>query len=158
MSSYYAQFLAAEWLRKHLEAANLEVTSLELNRSRWTENETLEQIVDKGQVDYGFSYHVNAQVQIGYRAEDVDKAANRILEAVPGARIFRRSGSIHLYGTLPGIHGHRWHIAAGQGTCERVVTGFRKVMKPAPDAPMVEVEEPIYEVICADPIFEAVGR
>ncbi|AWN07765.1 hypothetical protein HOT31_gp094 [Microbacterium phage Hendrix] len=158
-TSYYSQYLGAEWLRKHLEAAGFEVTALELNRSRWTERETLDKLVENGNLDYGFSFHVDAKIQIGYRAEDVDKAANTVFESVPGARVFRKQGGIHLYGMLPGIHDLRWHLYVGQGTCERVIVGSRKVMKADPakvaQIPMIEVDEPIYEIICSDPAVEA---
>jgi len=37
--------------------------------------------------------------------------------------------------------------------CERVQVGTKKVMKPAPDTPQVEVEEPVYEWSCPDSVL-----
>jgi hypothetical protein len=37
--------------------------------------------------------------------------------------------------------------------CERVQVGTKRVMKPAPNAPQIEVEEPVYEWSCPDSVL-----
>jgi len=52
-----------------------------------------------------------------------------------------------------------WQIDFRDGVCERVQVGTKTVEKPDPDAivnaPMVTVQEPVYEWLCPDPIITA---
>jgi hypothetical protein len=60
-------------------------------------------------------------------------------------RISRIEGNLHIQGVQDGL---TFSIYLGEGLCEKVQVGTRTVMRPAPDAPLVEVEEPIYEYKC----------
>lgn len=44
-------------------------------------------------------------------------------------------------------------IVALGGVCERVQVGTRTVSKPDPAAPLIDVEEPVYEVRCPDSVL-----
>ena len=81
----------------------------------------------------------------------------RLLEAIPRARLKRKDGEMTIYGKA--ANGVSFYLWMGVGVCERVQVGTRTVMKPDPtiDVPMVEVEEPIFEVRCIDPINEMMG-
>jgi hypothetical protein len=51
-----------------------------------------------------------------------------------------------------GPHSIALNIAREQ-ICERVQVGTQKVMKPVPNAPQIEVEEPVYEWSCPDSVL-----
>lgn len=110
----------------------------------------------KGEEDNPFfaSAHINAHIWSNDQETNEDAAA-ALLASIPGARVVRRDGEITLFGTWR--TGVSWHFFAGTGVCERVQVGTRKVMKPNPDAPLVEVEEPVFETRCIDPLAEAVA-
>jgi len=157
--SFYQRQMAAAWVMKHLEEIEepMDSVSIEL-RKHWLDDRSLEKIIEDGDLDYGFMFHVQVSLPAiyGSGSDQLREArANRIIEKIPGTRVYRNDGQIYLYGLVPGYHELRWHISAGQGVCERKQVGTRKVMRPDPSAPLVEVIEPIFETICLDPIAAA---
>lgn len=66
------------------------------------------------------------------------------------SRLLRHNGLIYIMGQWDDIS---WKLSFGQGVCEKVQVGTRTVpaqpAQPARDA----YEEPIYEVICSDPLL-----
>lgn len=94
--------------------------------------------------------------------QDREAKANEFLEAFPDATVTRESK----YGGAPEIvlsgvtHlGFAWEISFGTGVCEQKQVGTKKVMRYDPEQikniPLVEVEEPVYEYLCPDPISVA---
>lgn len=159
----YRQFLAADWLLKKLKGLEIEVASVDFRRDHWASARTFEDLEQNDDLAYGFMFDIHVELQGLYLVEDRERAAEGVLEKVPGARIFRKNGYIYLYGEAPGMGSVRWHISLGMGSCEKVQVGTRKVMRPDPDAPIVEiplieVDEPIFEIRCVDPITQAVNR
>ena len=144
--SFYQRQMAAAWVMKHLEEIEepMDSVSIEL-RKHWLDDRSLEKIIE-----------ISLPAIYGSGSDQLREArANRIIEKIPGTRVYRNDGQIYLYGLVPGYHELRWHISAGQGVCERKQVGTRKVMRPDPSAPLVEVIEPIFETICLDPIAAA---
>lgn len=155
--SFYRQFLGAQWLRTKLVDAGLTVQSVHLNSDHWVSQKSLQDVIDDDDLNYGFMFHIEVQIR-GFGAEWVETTANTILEEVSGARVFRENGLVYLYGVTPGHPEVRWQMSLGTGVCERVLVGTRTEMKPDPNivVPLVEVEVPVYEVRCVDPLAELV--
>ena len=126
--------LAAE-LHEWIEAQGCEVVRVEF--ANYTD-EHLEFQINLGRAPKGGgSYQSN---------EANEEAAVLILDADPTLRLERSSGLIYLHGERDGL---TYELYFGSGVCERVQVGVRKVMVPDPAAPLVEVEEPIFETVCA---------
>lgn len=94
-------------------------------------------------------------------AESREQIVADFLAAYPDAELDRAekdySGrpQMTVRGTMsPGIP---WQIDFREGVCERVQVGTKTVEKPAPGAPTVAVEEPVFEYRCPDPLREAVA-
>lgn len=75
------------------------------------------------------------------------RALFRVLDESPEARVVRKEGTTLIYGIAFGV---TFRIDAGSALCTRVQTGTRTVSRPAEDAEMIEVEEPVFEWICND--------
>lgn len=91
--------------------------------------------------------------------ENRDSLANAWLERWPKSTVSRESR----YGLEPETKisgetaaGIPWVVEFGRGACERKQVGTKRVEKYDPDAlasiQMIEVEEPIYEYFCPDPL------
>lgn len=79
-----------------------------------------------------------------------DRLVSAVLNELPESFSDRSGSSVSVYGIM---HGISYEVSIGEALCERVQTGVRTLMKPAPDAPMIEVSEPIYEYRCSDDIM-----
>lgn len=86
-------------------------------------------------------------------AEDRETLVADLLTRIPGATLTRDDGRMTLRGEWS--NGITWYLGGGEGVCERVQVGTRTVLKPDPDAPLVEVVEPVFEVRCVDPLVSA---
>lgn len=75
------------------------------------------------------------------------RALFALLDESPEARVVRKGGTTIVYGIAFGM---TFRIDAGSALCTRVQTGTRTVTRPADDAEMIEVEEPVFEWICND--------
>ena len=117
-----------------------------------------------GAIEYGDEYaHVSGAVRLRLRAysltpEEREEVVMRIVERTPGATILRREGDVHIYGHW--TNGVSYSIFGGPAVCKRVQVGTRVVEKPDPDyepeeVPTIQVEEPVYEYRCPDPIVAA---
>lgn len=85
--------------------------------------------------------------------EETEAVAATMLARIPGAQLVRSDGNIRLYGQWS--NGVTWWWSMGYGVCERVQVGTRTVREPAPDAVMIEVEQPVFQYRCPDPIVAA---
>lgn len=160
----YRKYLLLDWLWKKLETAGVETRNIDV-RLGSAQATAVELKLDGEEYAWpspasSSAFDVSLTLipdwGLSDRAQAAEDNANLLVEAIPGSRVWRDGGYITIWGDAPGALGGRWSIYLGEGVCERVVVGTRTVMKPAPDAPMIEVEEPIYEVRCVDPIREGV--
>lgn len=82
-----------------------------------------------------------------------------LLERISSGVVIRIDGILWLTGTSNS--GVCWSIYVGRGVCRKVQTGTRTVTRPDPelvkDIPTVEVQEPIYEYICDDPLLDVMA-
>lgn len=159
--SLYRQYLAADWLSKKVEELGYRLGSVTLNDNHWTSSFDPETAAAHD-LSYGFMFHVAAEVKLvdadwkSPKPDQVELAAEELLFSIPGARVARNNGNIYLYGQAPGyVNQPYWHITLGRGECEVIQVGTRTVMRPDPNAPLVEVVEPILETRCMDPIAAA---
>jgi hypothetical protein len=89
--------------------------------------------------------HANANGLNRLSDEANETAALLILNADPTLKLRRSSGLIYLDGERDGL---TFELYFGSGSCKRVQVGTRKVMVPDPSAPLVEIEEPVFETVC----------
>lgn len=80
-------------------------------------------------------------------AEEMAEKARQL-----GACSKHESGGYYFLQKNFGPHSIQLNIKREQ-ICERTQVGTQMVMKPAPDAPLIEVEEPVYEWICPDSVL-----
>lgn len=155
--SLYARYLAARWIIDRLNSLGVELSSIRFHCNRWTAGALTESQLDQL---YSFYFHIALERNIDWlspgTAEETESLSELVLEKVPGSRIYRREGNIEFYGEVPGLHHIRWHLTMGAGVCERVQVGTRTVMRPDPSVPLIEVEEPIFETRCVDPLAKEV--
>lgn len=84
--------------------------------------------------------------------EDCEAAAVTLLNAYPDAWLERLGGGQFAVT----CHGRpSWSVYFYNSVCEKVQVGTIVKTVPAPGAPTIEVEEPVYEWRCADPILAA---
>lgn len=97
-----------------------------------------------------FRAHADVALSVyagGQRCEDL---AAEIFRRFPEARLNRHDGPFSIVqGGDPS-----WSVYFSDSVCTRVQTGTRTVTKPDPAAPLIEVEEPVYEWRCADPLAD----
>jgi len=105
-------------------------------------------------VSFG-SYPKDVNLQVSLAAdrsnEGNERAAVQLLDEMPTLQLIRTDGLIFLEGeTNTGL---TYRFYPGSGVCKKVQTGTRTVRQPDPEyianAPLVDVEEPVFEVICA---------
>jgi hypothetical protein len=158
VSFYQAQLLGA-WLHAQLLDAGIPSAkaAVSVSTHRHTPGFTLDDFewFTQTTISAHVSYGVPARDGKFYPDdEDREEFANQWLIAHPETRVIREEGSIYLFG-LDNL-GLSWKVNVGQGTCERVQVGTRTVTKIDPDylvgAPMIQVDEPVFEIVCADPI------
>lgn len=96
---------------------------------------------------------LSADVQLSVYAEGeaCERYAAAILKTHPDTQLEHHGKAFSLW--CKGSPS--WSIYFSESVCVRVQTGTVTVTKPAPDAPTIEVEEPVYEWRCADPILAA---
>lgn len=141
IENLYAKYILADRLNKIAETAGVAVHHVKVsNRDRFA-----------GDV------HLQVGMPLKFGAESNEDAAVRLLDAMPELSLRRRDGLIYLDGTTN--TGLTFQFYAGQGVCERVQVGTRTI--PAEPERVIpaqpEREEPIYEILCADPLREAVA-
>ena len=145
----YQQYLVADMIQKRLAQIGL-ASSYTMMMTR-DDNPTVSTSI--GYYDTEGNYLFD---------KDREAKANEFLEAFPDATVTRESK----YGGAPEIvlsgvtHlGFVWEISFGTGVCEQKQVGTKKVMRYDPEQikkiPLVEVEEPLYEYLCPDPISTA---
>lgn len=96
-------------------------------------------------------------------AEEREEIVNKFLAKYSDAKIERQvpypGGKPQMIVSGTAAHGIKWQVDFRDGVCEQVQVGTRKVERVDPEVydslPRVEVEEPVYEYICADPIAAA---
>lgn len=102
-----------------------------------------------------WNHHVSFHLRTaGDTAEDREALVAALFERIPGAELIRENGDMTLRGEWS--NGVTWYMFGGVGACERVQVGTKTVLRPDPKAPLIEVEEPVFEVRCVDPLAEAV--
>jgi len=97
---------------------------------------------------------IELQINLGEASDGMNRLSNEaneaaavlILNADPTLNLRRSAGLIYLDGERDGV---TFELYFGTGVCEHVQVGTRKVLVPDPSAPLVEVEEPIFETVCA---------
>lgn len=149
--SLYQVYLVADVISKAINTNGASHTGISLQARPNTPEDKLESMY---YFETNISIHVHAD---GDTPEDREELAAKLLDAIPHARLKREGGEMTIYGKA--TNGVSFYLWMGQGVCERVQVGTRTVMKPDPtvEVPMVQVEEPIYEVRCLDPINEMMG-
>lgn len=149
--SLYQVYLVADMIQKAITKSGGGHTSIDLGIDCNTPEEKLQGM---GFWDANVCTHVREDTGT---PEGREELVVRLLEAIPRARLKRKDGEMTIYGKA--ANGVSFYLWMGAGVCERVQVGTRTVMKPDPtiDVPMVEVEEPIFEVRCIDPINEMMG-
>jgi len=138
IDNLYAKYLLADRLNKVADAAGVKIYHTKIYN--------------------GDKYNRDIEIQAGAydRREgegenSAERAAIRLLDAMPELELVRNEGLIHLTGAAR--NGLRFSFYTGTGSCERVQVGTRTI--PAEPA-KPEREEPIYEVRCVDPLSELV--
>lgn len=136
IKNLYAKYLLADRLNKVTEAAGVEIYITTIYNG------------DKCRAD--------VQVQVsapswrdGESDNGAERAAIRLLDAMPSLELVRSSGLIFLMGAAE--NGLTYSFYTGTGSCERVQVGTRTV----PASP--EHEEPIFEVRCIDDLAQLVS-
>lgn len=149
-TSLYQRYLVADQIEKRLNAAGAFVGAV---------------YVYDGDISItlGFTSDNKGDLIGRYAPPEAREAvANKFLTLYPGTAIQRKPG----YDGKPEMiisgvaaHGIEWKVDLGVGVCEKVLVGTKKVMRHDPEKmaiiPMVEVNEPVYEYLCADPIAAA---
>lgn len=143
----------AEWLLMRLRAAGIEymLDSIEISRSEYfVEQPVLNEDGEFSQ--WACDVRLACRADIGALNE---KRALAAWEATQGVLV-RQSGHLFVHGESYGIS---WVLSLGRGVCERVQVGTVKKMIHDPalvaEIPLVEVEEPVLEWRCPDPIVAA---
>ena len=149
--SLYQVYLVADMIQKAITKSGGRHTSIDLDIDCNTPEEKLQGM---GFWDANVCTHVREDTDT---PEGREELVAKLLEAIPRAQLKRKDGKMTIYGKA--ANGVSFYLWMGEGVCERVQVGTRTVMKPDPtiDVPMVEVEEPIFEVRCIDPINEMMG-
>lgn len=144
----YAKFLLADRIQKAALRAGTTVVSLTFRNGF-------------GEVRAHSTHDVAVMLDTIYSRHDGDsreEVVDRFLTELPFLSIQRTNGEIYLYGM--DHNGLRVGASCGTGACERVQVGTKTVKQPDPEAlalvPMVDVEVPIFEVRCVDPLNELV--
>ena len=149
--SLYQVYLVADMIQKAIATNGAGHGSINLDMRTGTPEEELQFMAFW---DANVCTHVREDTGT---PEGREELVAKLLEAIPRAQLKRKDGEMTIYGKA--ANGVSFHLWMGEGVCERVQVGTRTVMKPDPtiDVPMVEVEEPIFEVRCIDPINEMMG-
>ena len=141
-TNLYAKYLLADRIQKAAEKCGTSVATFNIRDSRGGYSQDLTVFLD--------SFHRGD-------GKGREVIADKMLTALPFLTLARSEGSIDLKGTTN--QGLTVCIYAGDGICERVQVGTRKIA--ATEAFTVpaseEREEPIYEVRCIDSLTEAVS-
>lgn len=148
--NFYQRYLVADQIQKRLATTGAMVGSVYVHE-------------DKVQVNLGYGEFGDDQALNAWsspqRRED---AVSDFLTHYPDATISREkdyAGKPQMIVSGTAAHGIEWKIDFRDGVCERVQVGTKKVERVDMDAyaalPKVEVSEPIFEYICADPITQA---
>lgn len=161
--SMYMAYLVAEELRRKLLALDVRprfAIKINLERPR-REPDTLYDIAsyESHPVEIAISGQVPTERDFLPDEADKERFASAWLEKHPETRVIRNDGFIYLIGiTSIGVS---WEISLGYGLCEQVQVGTKVVEKIDPayleNAPMIKVEEPVYETRCVDPLAETVS-
>lgn len=96
-------------------------------------------------------------------AEQREEIVNKFLTRHSDAKIERQTyysgGKPQMIVSGTAAHDIKWQIDFREGVCEKVQVGTKKVERVDPEVydslPRVEVEEPVYEYRCPDPITAA---
>ena len=149
--SLYQVYLVADMIQKAITKSGGRHTSIDLDMRTGSPEEKLQFMAFW---DANVCTHVHED---SATPEGREELVAKLLEAIPRAQLKRKDGKMTIYGKA--TNGVSFYLWMGEGVCERVQVGTRTVMKPDPtiDVPMVEVEEPIFEVRCIDPINEMMG-
>lgn len=148
----YQYYLAADAATKRLEAINLRVDHITLDSNPMTGDAE-----DLQGVPYAYQWPgVRVEVDFPRDSNDIywrltdderqvvrEAALRAFFTRFPDTIIFRIGSEAFGYFEVNGV-GVR--IAFGQALCKQVETGTRIVTRPAEGAPMIEVEEPVYEL------------
>lgn len=146
IQNLYAKYLLADRLNKLCDRAGVEVDVLS--------------------IDDTAGYNVHMQASLPWDGTDhrerCELAAVKLLETCDAVglevNLKRSDGLIYILGTERGLS---FRLYTGTGVCERVQVGTRTVKRHDPDllaaVPLVDVEEPIFETRCVDPLAEAVA-
>lgn len=137
IQNLYAKYLLADRLNKIAESAGLRI---------------YETTIGHGDSEHSYAVSVQLSLASDRSPEGNERAAVFLLLAMPELTLKRRDGLIYLHGTTDG--GLTFRFYTGTGVCERIQVGTRIV--PAQPA-QPEREEPIFEVVCADALSEAVS-
>jgi hypothetical protein len=137
IDNMYAKYLLADRLNGVAGGLGLAVEHIE---------------VGNGYGSYTFDVDIQCGIRRDYTPEASERAAVMLMEAMPELQLRRSSGLIYLSGTTS--LGFTYRFYTGTGMCERVQVGTRTVKaQPAIEA----YEEPIWEVMCPDPLRELVS-
>lgn len=150
----HENYLVADMLMARLDGLGLTVSYVMFSRDfkeRGTAGSEVSIAIDLFDVDDQYLFDVDREAKL-----------NEFLAAYPDATPARESS----YGSAPEMYvrgvnelGIAWEINFHAGTCERVQVGTKRVEQFDPayvaNIPMVTVDEPVYEYVCADPIVTA---
>ena len=144
--SDYSVWLVAQRLKELILAAGGSVSAIEMRFGH--QSGTL----SNGEPFFTASnlgIHISRGSDSPERREEIVAA---LLATIPGAQLKRKDGQMTVWGAWS--TGVTYYLWGGEGVCERVQTGTRKVLRPDPEAPLIEVEEPVFETRCVDPLAE----
>jgi len=140
ITNLYAKYLLVDRLNKVAEAAGVKIYSTKIHNG------------DRYAKDIAIQASAYDRRE-GEGDNSAERAAIRLLDAMPELALERSDGLIRLTGTAS--NGLTFSFYTGTGSCERVQVGTRTV--PAEPA-KPEREEPIFEVRCIDPLAELVTK
>lgn len=101
--------------------------------------------------DPSFRAYADVAVLVYADGERCETWAAEILDRFPNARLDRTD-----YGAFSIVQSGdlSWSVYFSASVCTRVQVGTVTKTIPDPDAPLIEVEEPVYEWRCADPLAD----
>lgn len=136
IENLYAKYLLADRLAKIAESVGVRIHHIKF---------------DNGSKSFERDVAIQCGLKDDFSPEGNEKAAELILEAMPGTHPRRDGGLVYVEGVT--YLGLMFHFYVGQGVCERVQVGTR-IVPAVPAQP--EHEVPVFEVICSDPLRELV--
>lgn len=149
----YKAYLAVDTVQKRLESVGLAMGSATIAKplaeslgenDRGVPYSMLYPVIRVEAQGFGITYSETEEERQQIREE----ALLGFVRAFPDAKVLRDGSQSHIYFQM--FDGIGVRIAFGTAMCKKVQVGTRISYRPAPDAPMIQYEEPVYEYRCND--------